>query len=281
MSELNRFDECFVYVIYGEQERHYLEAQLSIASLLFHNPNAKICLLVERDDLFDAHDQIRVIPFTKAMQNEWLGSDKYHFKLKLAGLKFLLENHAKKVIFLDTDTLIRADITHLMDGVSNGSMLMHELEGTLKRKRFTRQYAAAIGKTFVSPTYGSWQVEHDAPMFNSGVIGITEAHVEHLDIALWMMPLLDELIDIHSAEQFALGIILSRHGTVCEAGNRQIYHYWHKKPRKYIFEQMKILVSELNGSSLYHHPQRMASFKFRRPFNRWFQDKLTGKVPTN
>ncbi|AOT10725.1 hypothetical protein [Pseudoalteromonas luteoviolacea] len=281
MSELKKFDESFVYVIYGEQERHYLEAQLSIASLIFHNPKAKICVLAERDDLFEAHPQLRVIPFTKSMQKEWLGNDQYHFKLKLAGLKFLLEHHAKKVVFLDTDTLIRADLSHLMDAISNESTLMHELEGTLRRKRFTRQYQAAIGKTFESPTYGSWKVEPDAPMFNSGVIGITEAHLEHLDIALWMMPLLDELIDIHSAEQFALGIILSRHGTVCEAGNRQIYHYWHKKPRKYIFEQMQSLVGELKGGSLYHYPERIGTFQFRRPFKRWLNDKLSGKAPTN
>ncbi|KZN31620.1 hypothetical protein [Pseudoalteromonas luteoviolacea] len=273
-NSLEKFAQSFVYIIYGKQERHYLEAQLSIASLVHHNPEAQICVLAECHELFDDHPQLKVIPLTDDMKREWMGEDGYHFKLKLAGLKYLLEQHAHKIIFLDTDTLVKAPIMDLFDLVSEKHTLLHEKEGDLTGKRFAKQHAGVIGKAFSHPEFGDWLIEADMPMYNSGLIGICDTHCKHLDSALWLMPLIDAHTTIHTAEQFALGIILCRHQDVSEVGHKRVYHYWHKKPRKYIFEETERLVSESKGQCLYSNSKIMADFRYRRPILRWLKDKL-------
>ncbi|KZN64976.1 hypothetical protein [Pseudoalteromonas luteoviolacea] len=266
--------QSFVYIIYGKQARHYLEAQLSIASLIFHNPEAQICVLAECFELFDEHPQLTVIPLTEDMKQAWMGEDGYHFKLKLAGLKYLLEQHAHKIIFLDTDTLVKAPIMDLFSQISENNTLLHEKEGDLTGKRFAKQHAGVIGKTFSHPEFGEWLIESDMPMYNSGLIGICDTHCKHLDSALWLMPLIDEHTTIHTAEQFALGIILRRHESLSEVGHKRVYHYWHKKPRKFIFEETERLVAEFKGQCLYTDPKVMADFRYRRPALRWLRDKL-------
>ncbi|NOU52994.1 hypothetical protein HG263_21050 [Pseudoalteromonas sp. JBTF-M23] len=272
-------DKAFIYVLYGKHLRYYQETILSMSTLLTYNPKANIIVLAEWVDFFPEIPNVQVINFTEQQQKQWLGCSNYHFRLKLSGIRFLLQNYAKKIIFLDSDTLVRSNLMHYFDMIDHSNSILHKLEGHLSRRRFTRQYKNVIGRTFNSDKGGRCLITESAPMYNSGFIGLAQVHLSLFEDALWLMEEVSKYTTYHTAEQFALGFFLCKQGKVHTVGDKVVYHYWHKQPRKFIHEQISDLLLSYSILELANNPRLSLSIKPHRPFTRLIRDKV-GKLLT-
>lgn len=266
-------EKGFAYVVYGTQLRHYNELVGSISSLLLHNPSAKVVVLAEMADFFSETEQVKVVKLDDTLKSEWLGESNYHFRLKLSGLRHILEKYVKTAIFLDTDTLVKKSIMHYFDEISTNQSVLHKLEGHLSKKRFSRQYENVLEQTFSHPVHGTYHISKIDPMYNSGFIGIDQSHLEMFDPVLWLMEEISQRITFHTAEQFALGLFLQKKGNVLTAGDSTVYHYWHKKPRIFIHEELKRVITRYSVQELLESPHLSKDIKARRPFSRWLKDK--------
>ncbi|TMO67681.1 hypothetical protein [Pseudoalteromonas aurantia] len=267
-------EKGFVYVLYGKQLRHYNEAIGSISTLLLHNPNAKVIVLAEMPDFFSETEQVTIVKLDDALKSQWLSKSDYHFRLKLSGLRYLLENYVKVAIFLDSDTLVKKNIMHYFNEISSKQSVLHKLEGHLSKKRFSRQYKNALDRTFSHPEYGDYHISKSDPMYNSGFIGVDQSHLDIFDTALWLMEEISQVITFHTAEQFALGLLLMQKGNILTVGDGDVYHYWHKKPRLFIHEELKREVENNSVQKLLESPFLSKGIRARRPFLRWLQDKV-------
>ena len=126
---------------------------------------------------------------------------------------------------------------------------------------------------------GLIKVTKASPMYNSGVIGVSEESVDLIEKALLLMRQINRLTHWHTAEQLAVGIVLDLNGTIKNVGNANIYHYWHKKPKKYIREKLNAFFLEYTPHNALHLPESVKKIRKHRPFVRWLSDKLGRTMP--
>ncbi|AUC87354.1 hypothetical protein CW735_03360 [Alteromonas sp. MB-3u-76] len=278
LDKASKVERAFVYVVYGD-DIYYKEAAYSILTLRLSTPEIPILVLVERTGDFENIQGVTPILMSEKTRQDWLQGTSYHFELKLRGVKHILENYAKKLIFIDSDTIIERNLVHLFDDIDKAQFLMHKKEGRLGEKKFYRHYKKAIGKQFEVSKEGLIKVTKASPMYNSGVIGVSEESVDLIEKALLLMRQINRLTHWHTAEQLAVGIVLDLNGTIKNVGNANIYHYWHKKPKKYIREKLNAFFLEYTPHNALHLPESVKKIRKHRPFVRWLSDKLGRTMP--
>ncbi|ADZ92497.1 glycosyltransferase [Marinomonas mediterranea] len=267
-------DTAFVYILYGTNQKYYREALISICSVLDKMKSSNIIILSELVDFFPPHPRLTIVPLDLSMKSKWMESSDYHFKLKLAGLRYILENHAKKIIFLDSDTIIKKDISSYFNHITESSFLMHKFEGKLSKQRHSRHYSQIFNKQFEHKDYGQILCTKNCSMYNSGVIGICNKSLTLLNTALWLMEQIVPLISTHTAEQFSLGKTLSEKGEIITLGDNSVFHYWHKGPKNYIHDQSNELLEKKSKEALLDSPEMANQIKTKRHISRWVQDKI-------
>lgn len=268
-------EKAFVYILYGDSLAHFQEAVFSIATLRQHNTELPIIVLADCPDRFPSLPNIQVVPIDKQMAEEWMSDSTYHFRLKLQGIRYLLGNCAEKLIYLDTDTLVRKDLGNWFDQINNENALMHKFEGRLGNSQFREHYQNVLGRSFTHTEFNKYDIDVHTPMYNSGLIGLCRQHLSSLDEALWLMEETDALIEWHTAEQLALGLALLAQGEVNTVGDRQVYHYWHKGPRRYIRSQLQSLLHHHSPQALLTSPALIEQINVRRSFPVWLRDKIS------
>lgn len=265
---------AFAYIIYGESREHFEEAVLSIGTLRKFSGDRHILVLTDRPDWFPPVPAIRTIPIDARMREQWMGSSGYHFRMKLQGLRHLLRFYAKKVIFLDTDTLVRRNINSWFPRIDSSNAVLHRFEGVLSNKQFRSHYRDVLDTTLISDEYGRFNIHAGTLMYNSGVIGVSEQHLPCLDAALWLMDQVDARITAHTAEQMALSYVLASHGNVRTVGDRNVYHYWYRDRGRHVQTQLTELLQRYPVRSVLCDPRIATQVRMRRGIELWKRDKL-------
>ena len=267
--------ECaFAYIIYGDSLEHFEEAVLSIGTLRQFGDDHPILILTDRPDRFVCLPGIHTVELDQPTLESWIGESGYHFRIKLEGLCRLLSCHAKKVIYLDTDTLVRRDVNRWFSRIDATNALLHKFEGPLSTSKFVGHYQSVLDKTFSNDAFGRFTIRPSSPMFNSGVIGVSEAQLHCLDAALWLTDELHPRITSHNAEQMALGYMLSRDGRVRTVGDRAVFHYWYRDRGGYVKQQLADLLRLYSPQLIMTDPRLAQQVQRRRNFHVWQQDKL-------
>ena len=82
------------------------------------------------------------------------------------------------------------------------------------------------------------------------------------------------LLEWHTAEQMALGQVLINKGEISTVGDRNVYHYWHKGPRRHIRAELQHFFQIHSPETLLLDPGLAQKIKFRRSFSTWLRDKI-------
>lgn len=269
-----KLDSAYAYIIYGQSLEHFEEAVLSIGTLRRLGGERPILVLTDRPDRFPYVPELRTVSIDAPMLEQWMGESGYHFRIKLEGLRYLLRCYAEKIIFLDTDTLVRKDMSHWFSRIDDSNALLHKFEGTLGERRFHTHFCNVLNKTFTHADFGQFTIRGASPMYNSGVIGVSKAHMPCLEVALWLMDEVNARITSHNAEQMALGYVLSRHGKVTTVGDRNVFHYWYRDRGRYVKTQLTELLRHYSPLSVMSEPRIAKMIRPRRHFQVWLPDKL-------
>jgi hypothetical protein len=165
----------------------------------------------------------------EATVRRWLNGDNYGARMKICSVQDTLQRFGGKVVFIDTDTFFKASPQLLFDRVRNGATLLHVAEGRASELTRTGRLETAFTGTPLHDSKGlNCAIGNDPIMWNSGVIGVDHSDAGLLQDAL---TILDQLRsnspsrDIHTIEQFAVGVAFARGGRIREAID-VVYHYW-------------------------------------------------------
>lgn len=230
--------KVIAYLVYGKQPEYRLELFLSVLSalrFLQDNSAVKICVVTDQKNLAPELP-IEEIHISQEDLQTWTLNGAFYHRAKILAIMKVLDKYNSPVAFLDTDTIFLRSPKALFERISAVSSVMHRLEND----------QAIMGTDYWKPIFEKYpegfevqglHVSPSSPMFNSGVIGVDIAHKVLLEKALLVLDKLCEIhTDIHTLEQFSLGLTLGKYTTLLESDDI-VKHYWCKLERGFIHIQ--------------------------------------------
>ena len=224
----------FIYVEFGDNKRYKLELLYSLSTLLKHNKleATDVIIYTETPDFYKSIN-VTIISIKDRVQtysNNWT----YTFRIKPCVIVEALREFNCPILFLDTDTIIKANLSPLINAVSDKQVFLNRLEKINPYPSIT-QFATSL------PHSGNYQYDHiKSWMHNSGIIAVNELHIPIFEDAIH---LLDDMrlagIEAHTIEQTALSEIL-RINKIKVGGVKSsvVAHYCRGAEKEYMAHQL-------------------------------------------
>lgn len=223
-----------VYLCYGRGP-HVFETTFSLLSAFsFRSPeNSGHQYVIYTDDPEPFVGLgVELVKLDAATLAAWMGKDGYVHRRKTMTIIDALSRFPGSVVFVDCDTYFLKPPTKLFDEVGPGRSRLHILEARLLESgdRIDRAISDVVDRNSFQDLSGRpFKISPDAPMWNSGVLGLhsSDAHLmeEALNLIDQMWPKAqDAPLPVHHVEQFASGYFLER--TRISESHDVVYHYW-------------------------------------------------------
>jgi hypothetical protein len=159
---------------------------------------------------------------------KWRGAINFVHRVKIEVLQEFTREHAGNILYLDTDILFTNRIDRMWDGICNGKLYMHVMEGVISGR------ANPIFEKLDDYLKQSGQNElRNMAMWNAGVLGFN----------MQFSGLLEEILNFtdkeyaafpkHIWEQFAFSVYFQKEGKLEEAAP-YILHYWNVKEARVV-----------------------------------------------
>lgn len=244
-----------VYLSYGTDPTQLAETRYAVISAwraTYTDDGADIAIVLYTDhpELF-ADLPVTTRRVTSDELVEW-GATGYGHRRKTMVIRDALRNADSPVVFVDSDTWFRRPARKVFERVGPGRSVLHINEGTVDTLDFpaTRELGAHVaGRTF-HLSGGPITITADAPMWNSGVVGVHPDDAHLIDQAL---ELTDQLWAEHQGsnhlEQFTTGLLLEKHTRVSEVAD-VVFHYWQAPIREPFQQRLPGLLAATADSSM-------------------------------
>jgi hypothetical protein len=215
----------YVTLAYGDAPGVYRQSLMLLVSLMAHAPDPfEVVVATDRPERyvwFGTRVEIEYVD--RSLLEAWKGSDPFSMRQKIALLRAAWPDRGH-IVLLDADVLARRNLTPFVAALVDGRLFMHKREyqfGRTRRVGNRRLWHSLRGRTF-----GTWTINPDDAMWNSGVIGVGAAD----------RPLIDEALQLYDAmgiagvrhfatEQLVEGVVLGRTGRLRSA-EEWFAHYW-------------------------------------------------------
>lgn len=254
-------EQHIIFQAYGH-EGILTEAVVAVASIkaqLNHEEAVQIHIWTDQAAFFQNYqvcEGVIIHPLDLETITVWSGPKKFVHRVKIKLIEEALSQLVGKIIYLDTDVVIKGSIQQLFDQIGHKHYLMHSAEGTLadsnlplnrKIGRFLKNRPITINRLGKHETM---VIPQTTMMHNAGVIGlvIEEARQLIADVLATSDGLYDAW-DRHTMEQLAFSYVLGK-GQVIDTTN-QVTHYWRLKPLRSKLKQLIDLHKSADASELY------------------------------
>jgi hypothetical protein len=241
-------DATLMYLAYGG-DRAVQEAVFSIHSLL-HVTGARrdfrVIVYTDRPDDFSGLP-VDLEVLDQALLDEWTGDSGYGHRRKLMAMVHAATHHPGRTVFVDGDTWFHRSPQELFDALVPGTSLLHLLETRLLDSDDPTKHALSehLGSTELRGLdERPLPVASNAAMWNSGVVGLhpRDSHLLRdalaVNDAIW-----SGFQDLHTVEQFAVGLVLEQRTRVL-AADHVVFHYWTDELRKPFQQRLPELLAE-------------------------------------
>lgn len=159
---------------------------------------------------------------------KWRGTIDFVHRVKIEVLKDFTNDKQGNVLYADTDVVFTRPIDEMMQGISNGKLYMHVMEGVVSSRCnpiFTKLDAYLREYT---PMQVNGKPLWDLCMWNAGVLGFHTRYRYLLDEVLTFTDSEYPRFPKHIVEQFAFSVFFRQAGDIKTAAP-YILHYWNLK----------------------------------------------------
>ena len=238
----------YLYLDYGGQPKYRRELRYSLISLrqaLGQASDARIAVYTDAPSVY-ANWPVEVVDIA-AQTLAWSGQGVYHHRIKPAVVLDALRRFDTPVCFLDSDSIVRPGFHSEVSAklapqevwsVTKTAVVMNRFElrnpfPPLRGFRTRLPHQSA----YHYDTTNSW-------MFNSGLIGVTPAHVALMEDTLaFIDALIGRARKFPTVEQFAISEV-ARLSQIPIAEVRDTFlHYWQGRRRIYMANQIEKTLS--------------------------------------
>ena len=184
-------------------------------------------------------------PLAATELEAWLGGSDYIHRRKTMAIIDALERYPGSLAFIDCDTYFRRSPALLFDRIGPGRSCLHVLEARLleSRTEFDKTLSDAISRIeFFDRAGRPLAISPNAPMWNSGVVGIHSADIDLMREVLDVTDQMWRQVKVHHIEQFLAGYFLARNKlSKCPD---IVFHYWPGYMRKPFRKKLPDLLAQ-------------------------------------
>lgn len=218
------------YLVFGDNNTNYIQAFFSILTFLGKmNHEDRIIILTDSPGKFGfIKDRGTIHTLNDKQLKDWKGTQDFFWRIKIKALQYVVSKYPEQdLLYVDADTFLFGDLDAIRTKFREGHTLMHLNEGILRN--IPAKTTKHMWRKMNGRNYGGAEINNESCMWNAGVVGIPDNHVDKLDLALIIC---DEMcLDIERKrllEQFALSIALNE-SIQLHASDNEIGHYWGNK----------------------------------------------------
>ncbi len=251
-----------LYLCYGNGP----EADETIYSLLSAfrlsppgTPRLRYVVYAEYPERFDGLG-VEIRPFAAGELQAWMGGSDYIHRRKTMTILDALDRYPGAVAFVDCDTYFRRPPEALFERIAPGRSCLHVLEAKLLESgtAVDRALSDLVKlEAFVDSAGRPIPISPNAPMWNSGVVGVHSKDVGlmretlHLIDQMWARLKIHDLErehKVHHIEQFATGLMLGKNRL--SSCRDVVFHYWPDNLRAPFRRILPDLLAESAGKPL-------------------------------
>ncbi|WHF51233.1 hypothetical protein QGN23_12450 [Chryseobacterium gotjawalense] len=281
-----------VYLVFGNNMDHYQQVYFSIyTSSAYKNAEDRIIVVAENPSLFSSLEgNIEIIPINRDVIKEWEGKYNFFWRVKIKALQLIAQKYPlDSILYLDGDTFFYNNMDALRNGMKNGQNFMHIEEGklfALSSKTEKLMWTQMKGKT-----YHNTKIDENSAMWNAGLIGISNKHLDCLEVTLGINDAMcADDVPRRLIEQFAFSLGLNEYSALRPAAHI-VGHYWGNKKqwnqiidhflkecfmKNYSFDQIIEHVKEMN---LTQNPIRVRESNTQKKLKMFIDQFFKNKRP--
>ncbi len=271
--------KTLLYIVYGTDPMYYKSVKFSILSLMnFISQEDKINIVVlsEKPEEFSSYP-IKVIPITQEQKDEWSLNNKYHFRIKNRGLKFILEylklNEEDKVLYIDADSYFKKSPLDLFDLINSNQALLYVKEGLIYQKKRYKAYVDSLNNINIPIENYTYTLSKTSAMWGSAIVGITVSMKHNIDFADKLMLKFIEMVPSHTVEQFSLAESLSKEYNLV-SGKKLINLYSTSAKMEYAKKILINFFKEYSNLPLEEQIKKASKTKITRPIGTIITQRL-------
>jgi hypothetical protein len=219
----------FVSLEWGRKPAYRRELRYGLRSLLADVPSARPVVYTDDPATYAKDAAVRIIDVGPDLP-AYTRNGAYHFRAKTCVLLDALRRFDGACVLMDTDSFVRPGFAAAMGEALGRGAVMNFRTGH-------NPYPTMAGFAVVLPHGGSYRYDPaDAPVFNSGLVAATTAHIPALEDALALMDALQPLTAHlrHDQEQFATGEAFRLHGIPVGENRAEFVHYCSTWAKQYM-----------------------------------------------
>ncbi|WP_089938950.1 hypothetical protein [Candidatus Entotheonella palauensis] len=280
-----------VYQAYGSIDILH-ECIYSVLSFYKYNSDSDIHIIIYTDSRPYLQSYLgQAISYQDIEQSQidfWKGEIDFIHRVKIKILQDFISRYEGNLLYTDTDTIFRSDISNIYKNIADDKLYMHQNEGrighednTMMRKvnRFFKSNVITE-RIDISPAAIT-----NLSMYNAGVLGF---HTDQKHILSKSLIFTDEIYPMfprHIVEQLAFSLYMQTSGPLHEA-REQIFHYWNFKEFRIILKDFFEKYNNMPIESLIErieniNPQRLIkpklAYEQTRGMQRIYQKIIKGK----
>jgi hypothetical protein len=219
----------FGVLAYGARTELQGEAAVALLTLqAYAPPGSEIVLLTDRPGHYRWLDGAVTIDRLSAdIIREWRGRYDDQFRPSLEALRRLAADGTADVVLADTDTMVRGDLSPMVDRLAAGAVFMHRREyalGAPPGKNDRHLASGIVGRTWQGITPSA-----TTAMWNAGIVASSRRHVGIFDRTLAVYDDMKPHTRYFAVDQLACSIVLSEYAPI-EAADPWFEHYWANRP---------------------------------------------------
>lgn len=281
-----------LYFTHGSDE-FLNEAVFALLSYYVHHKENENKIVVYTDNVDYLRQRlpssIEYVSLDKETIKKWKGDINFIHRVKIELLRDFATRFSGNVLYLDSDTYFKTNISELFQQIQKGIAVMSLKEGTIDKspirhlKQFDHYFKKKNHQITINNT--SFDFQKDIRMYNAGIIGtIVPDNAPLFDNALLITDYIYPENPSHVVEQFAFSYLLQTQNPDIIEAEPLIHHYWYfkefrsiinaffKKYNNKSFEELVILSQNIN-------PEYLGSEKLKYKNSSFFQ-KLGIKLTT-
>jgi hypothetical protein len=228
-----------VYLVFGDNLENYQQVYFSIYTAFIHKGDQdKIIVITENVSLFQSfEDKIEVISIDRKIIEEWEGTHKFFWRVKIKALELIAQKYpSDPILYLDGDTFFFQNIDALRRSLFQGQNYMHINEGKLSV--LPTKTEKLMWNQIKNKSYAGIEIDKNTCMWNAGLIGISNKHLECLKLTLNINDTLcADKATRRLIEQFSFSVSLNEYSKLLPAEDL-VGHYWGNK------EQWNLIISD-------------------------------------
>lgn len=238
---MNKENNYIVFQCYG-QEGIFYECALALLSLgRWVDPgdleNMEIWIYTDQAEWFGWMKGCSLPLHFRQLDQEtlrsWRGRIDFVHRVKIEVLKDFTRERKGNVLYADTDVVFTQPIKKMWEGIEDGRLYMHVMEGNVKgcRNPVLRKLDQFLKKNYQQSING--REVREMSMWNAGLLGFHTKYALLLDDILAFTDRVYTHFPKHVVEQFAFSAYFQQTGMI-KSGARYVLHYWNLKEARAI-----------------------------------------------